>query len=159
MPDTGLKLITSASVESNRLLRRYYTDERRHMDTEGMTALMSKCYPSNHNRRERIFPLQWSSYKKLSATQKEIIPTSFFLSHATRERGKKFFTIMKRKLRLHVNNRKSDLNSFRFICRSEDDFRRKFFYFKDTSSWGTNVSRHPHRSVSKTIKLRTQHVW
>lgn len=70
------------------------------------------------------------------------------------ERGKKIFTIMKRKLRLHVNNiKKNDLNSFRFICRWKYYFRRKFFYFKDnSSSWRFNVFRHPHRSVLKMIE-------
>lgn len=94
--------------------------------------LMSKCSISNHNRRERIFPL---------------IGQKNFVGHAGGDRRiffcpllrtstmqlEKILTIMKRKLRLHVNKKS-------FICHSKYYFRRTFSLQvqQQSSSWSSS---------------------
>lgn len=46
-----------------------------------VNALMSKCYPSNHNWRERIFPLNDHTTQKKNK----------FVGHASGDRGFGFF--------------------------------------------------------------------
>lgn len=69
-----------------------------------LSALMSKCYPSNHNRRERIFPLH-RIVGHAGGDRRRFLSFHFHI-----ERGKKIF--MKKEVKATHLNKKNDLNSF-----------------------------------------------